>query len=150
MWSIGCIFGEMILRLPLFYSESIVQQINKILLVLGTPDKQDVYGIDSAKEYLFGLSFHYPPSDTDLFPQFEDKEGLDLFHKMMNWNPYKRISVSDALKHSFFDDLRKEEGFVNLEYFEERDFDNSFLDDILKKGEKRFSFHWLTIYRGFV
>ena len=137
MWSIGCIFGEMILRLPLFFSESIVPQINKILLVLGTPDKSDVIGIDSAKQYLFGLPFYYPPSDNDLFPNFKDKDGLDLFHKMMNWNPYKRISIKDALKHSFFDDLRKENDFIDLEIFEESTFNDEFLSEIETKGEKR-------------
>eukprot|EP01080_Neovahlkampfia_damariscottae_P004701 gene4701-8285_t len=136
MWSIGCIFGEMILRLPLFFSESIVPQINKLLLVLGTPDKEDVYGIDSAKQYLFGLPFYYPPPDSELFPFFKDKDGLDLFHQMMNWNPYKRISTEEALKHPFFDDLRKESDFIDLQTFNESTFDDSFLDEIEIKGEK--------------
>lgn len=40
MWSVGCIFAELLLRKPLFMGEGEVDQISKIFRVLGTPTEQ--------------------------------------------------------------------------------------------------------------
>jgi serine/threonine protein kinase len=34
-------------------------------------------------------------------------DGLDLLGKMMIYEPGKRISATEALKHPYFDDLKK-------------------------------------------
>ncbi len=38
IWSLGCIVGEMILSKPLFKGNSTLDQILKILQILGTPN----------------------------------------------------------------------------------------------------------------
>ena len=37
MWSVGCIFAELVLREPLFAGKSEMDQIEKILAVVGNP-----------------------------------------------------------------------------------------------------------------
>lgn len=42
IWSVGCIFAELMSRKILFQSGSPVQQLNKIVSLLGTPSIQDL------------------------------------------------------------------------------------------------------------
>lgn len=43
-----------------------------------------------------------------LYPATE-KAGLDLLMKMIAFDPEQRISAEDALKDSYFDDIRLED-----------------------------------------
>jgi len=38
MWSVGCIFAEMMLREPLFAGTSDIDQLSKITSILGNPE----------------------------------------------------------------------------------------------------------------
>ena len=40
MWSIGCIFAELLLRKPLFMGEGEVDQLNKIFKIIGAPTEE--------------------------------------------------------------------------------------------------------------
>ncbi len=40
MWAIGCLFGELVLGEPIFNGESEIEQIFKILKLVGTPDSE--------------------------------------------------------------------------------------------------------------
>lgn len=40
IWSLGCIFAEMILQRPLFMGDSSIDQLYKIFRTLGTPDRK--------------------------------------------------------------------------------------------------------------
>lgn len=40
--------------------------------------------------------------------------ALDLLAKMLEFNPEKRITVKQAIKHPFFDRVRQESWEVNL------------------------------------
>lgn len=41
MWSVGCIFTEMLQKRPLFMGDSEIDQIFKIFRVLGTPNQNN-------------------------------------------------------------------------------------------------------------
>ncbi len=62
MWSIGCIFAEMLGRKYLFPGETYVQQLSLILNVVGSPSTSfiDQIGSEKVAEYLRKLP-HYPP-----------------------------------------------------------------------------------------
>lgn len=38
MWSVGCIFAEMLLRAPLFPGQSEIDQLSRIFAIRGTAD----------------------------------------------------------------------------------------------------------------
>ena len=52
MWSVGCIFAEMLGGKPLFKGRDYVDQLNQILGVLGTPDEATLRRVGSERKYL--------------------------------------------------------------------------------------------------
>ena len=57
IWSVGCIFAELLGRKPLFPGKDYVHQLNLITRVLGSPSESDLEFIDSekAKRYMRSL-----------------------------------------------------------------------------------------------
>lgn len=42
VWSIGCIFAELLGRTPLFPGKDYLEQIQRIIAVLGTPSSDEI------------------------------------------------------------------------------------------------------------
>ena len=49
VWSVGCIFAELLGRRPLFPGKDYIHQLNLITDVIGTPDEDDVDSVESEK-----------------------------------------------------------------------------------------------------
>jgi mitogen-activated protein kinase 1/3 len=71
--------------------------------VLGTPTMEDYYGIKSrqACEYIRSLPFKKVPFKS-MFPKTSDL-ALDLLEKLLTFDPVKRITVEEALKHPYLE-----------------------------------------------
>lgn len=52
VWSLGCIFAELLLKKPLFPGESDINQLSRIFGILGTPNKNNWPGIEKMPRYL--------------------------------------------------------------------------------------------------
>lgn len=46
VWSVGCVFAELLLGRPLFCGESSVDQLVEIIKVLGTPTPDEIMGMN--------------------------------------------------------------------------------------------------------
>jgi len=106
IWSIGCIFVEMITKQPLFTGDSEIDQLYRIFRVLGTPDETTWPGVTSLKDYKStfpNLSPH--PIETVVENLNLDPVGLDLLNRMLKYDPCERISAKAALTHPYFKDL---------------------------------------------
>ncbi|KAJ5068219.1 cyclin-dependent-like kinase 5 [Anaeramoeba ignava] len=108
IWSTGCIFAEMYIKKPLFRGKSPKNQLKKIFKKMGTPSKEawpSVVKLPGWSEYNFQ---EYPGKTLqELVPTMEDPEGFDLLSRMLQCNPAKRCSAKEAMKHSFFNDIKK-------------------------------------------
>ena len=106
MWSVGCILGELVEKKAIFRGDSEIDQIFKIFAVHGTPTNVQWAGISELPDFKSTFPKFKPVNFQTHFKNF-DELGLDLFIKMIALDPAKRISVKEALKHSYFNDLLK-------------------------------------------
>ncbi|XP_020596767.1 LOW QUALITY PROTEIN: cyclin-dependent kinase B1-1-like [Phalaenopsis equestris] len=105
MWSVGCIFAEMVRRQPLFAGDSELQQLLHIFRFLGTPDEEKWPGVSSLRDW-HDYPQWKPQSMANALPLLEP-EGIDLLSKMLEYNPSNRISAKEAMEHPYFDNLDK-------------------------------------------
>ncbi|ETW07863.1 CMGC/CDK protein kinase [Aphanomyces invadans] len=105
IWSIGCIFAEMSNGGPLFAGTSEADQLDRIFRLLGTPSLDIYPGLVDLPEYKPDFPVYPSPASlAHLVPTLDD-DGLDLFQQMLQYDPAKRITAADALKHPYFTDL---------------------------------------------
>ena len=109
IWSIGCIFAEMSNGRPLFPGTSESHQLQLIFRHLGTPNEEIYPDIGDLPEYAKVTAaattvYPFPDSLQSLVPEM-DEQMLDLFTRMMYYDPSKRITCSEAMEHPFFHEL---------------------------------------------
>jgi mitogen-activated protein kinase 1/3 len=110
VWSIGCIFAELLGRAPLFPGDDYLDQIKRTIAVLGTPTHEDMtfIGNDLARKYIRKLPKRNKQSWASLYPK-ANPVALNLLGKMLIFNPEKRYTVKQCLKHPYFEGLHNEE-----------------------------------------
>jgi len=105
IWSVGCIFAEMVNGRPLFPGSSESDQLTKIFKTLGTPNKKSWPGVAELPEYKENFTV-YPPQLLKKICRRLDNAGLELLSRMLQFDPAKRISAENAMKHPYFKDLK--------------------------------------------
>ena len=112
MWSVGCIFAEIVLRQPLFAGHSEAEQLRFIFQALGSPTAEDCWpgysklplakklGAPAARGCQPGIS----PRFIERFRGALTQSGLDLLLRMLAYDPSRRITAAEALKHRYFQD----------------------------------------------
>jgi serine/threonine protein kinase len=110
IWSIGCIFAELLGRQPLFPGDNYLDQIQKIISVTGTPSGEDLKFITNqgARDFLLKLPRRTKQSLSQLFPK-SNPVALDLLSKMLIFNPHKRYTVEQCISHPYFEGLHNPE-----------------------------------------
>lgn len=105
LWSIGCIFAEMVNGFPMFPGANDGEQLSTIFSVLGTPNLSVWPEMANLPGYKNIKNF---PGKTwkKLVPRI-DNDGLDLLSRMLHYNPGKRITAEEAMAHPFFQDLKR-------------------------------------------
>jgi mitogen-activated protein kinase 1/3 len=106
VWSVGCIFAELLGREAIFQGTESLNQLKLIVNVLGTMSDSDVEFIDNprGRKYIKSLPYTRGIPLSSMYPQ-ADPLAIDLLQKMLVFNPSKRISIIEALEHPYMSAL---------------------------------------------
>ncbi|KDP40891.1 hypothetical protein JCGZ_24890 [Jatropha curcas] len=119
IWSVGCILGEVMTRKPLFPEKTSTCILKLIKNLIGL---QDDNGSRPDFATRFRNMFPYAPNMSE--------DALHLLERMLVYDPNERITVNEALKHSYlahYHDVKNEPDYPSLFYF---DFDESSLSEV--------------------
>ncbi|KAJ2499002.1 mitogen activated protein kinase [Coemansia sp. RSA 1972] len=102
IWSVGCIFAELLGGKPLFKGRDYVDQLNQILQILGTPDDATLSRIGSERAQMYIRSLPYMPKVPweRIFPN-ATPVALDLLERLLDFDPSTRITVDEVLAHPY-------------------------------------------------
>jgi len=127
VWSLGCVFAEILLLRPLFTGDSEIDQLYQIFRFMGTPTEETWSGVSclpdfsahfpvwNGPERSFQKSFrrllvacnYYNDDDHDHTPHgFLGSANLDAFvallDRMLHLDPRRRASMREVLSDPFF------------------------------------------------
>jgi len=103
MWSLGCIFGEMLSGKPVFPGTSTLNQLEKICEITGKPTEAQIVAMRSPFAATMLDSLQYPAEAkgwSTLFPN-ATPTALDLLVKLMQFDPNHRMTAMDGLRHPY-------------------------------------------------
>ncbi|TFY74302.1 hypothetical protein EWM64_g9710 [Hericium alpestre] len=100
IWSVGCIFAELMLRTPYLPGESDMDQLKTTFRALGTPTEEDWPGHTKLPDYVPVGQFPKTPL-RELFTAASG-DALNLLQRCLTYEPRKRISAREALTHPYF------------------------------------------------
>jgi cell division cycle 2-like protein len=115
MWSIGCIFGELITKDAILPGQGELDQIDQIFSLVGVPNESNwpsfsklpnagLFRWKAKKEQDLLLRKKFPvASPVSANQAFLDGNGYDLLSKLLTLDPAERLSASQALEHPYFD-----------------------------------------------
>lgn len=101
MWSAGCIFGELVTKIPMIQGTGEIDQLGKIFKLVGSPSETTWPGLSllpNSRTLNFGG--HLPRLAQEY--HFLSRQGLDLLERLLLCDPERRISAHEALQHPFF------------------------------------------------
>ncbi|NXJ85506.1 CDK3 kinase, partial [Trogon melanurus] len=101
IWSIGCIFAEMVTRKALFPGDSEIDQLFRIFRTLGTPTEATWPGVTQLPDYKEDFPQWARKEMKEIVPNL-DRDGRDLLVQLLLYDPSRRISAKAALDHQYF------------------------------------------------
>uniref|UniRef100_A0A8C8BC14 mitogen-activated protein kinase n=1 Tax=Otus sunia TaxID=257818 RepID=A0A8C8BC14_9STRI len=103
IWSVGCIMAELLKGKALFPGNDYIDQLKRIMEVVGTPSSELLKKISSehARKYIESLP-HMPQQDLKAVFRGANPLAVDLLEKMLILDSDKRITASEALAHPYF------------------------------------------------
>eukprot|EP01138_Halocafeteria_seosinensis_P008899 gb/GECG01009095.1/.p1 GENE.gb/GECG01009095.1/~~gb/GECG01009095.1/.p1 ORF type:complete len:513 (+),score=51.47 gb/GECG01009095.1/:1-1539(+) len=105
LWAVGVILAELLNDgKPIWgKNNSEVDQWRDICRLCGTPSVQSWPGLEQLMDQfkLLKVPYRYERNVRQRFANF-DRQAMDLVDKLLVMDPNQRISVSEALDHSFF------------------------------------------------
>ncbi|KAH9253534.1 hypothetical protein BASA81_008581 [Batrachochytrium salamandrivorans] len=105
VWSVGCVFAEMLTGKPFFAGVCEINQLFEIFSRVGSPTQETWPGFAELPNTSIPFP-NWPQIGLKRFFPELSLDGLELLEAMLELNPHKRIHARDALMHPFFAELR--------------------------------------------
>jgi len=101
IWATGCLFAELLLGRPLFAGESDIEQLAKIVKVLGPmPDSKSTHLSN------FKVSSNQSSTFESLLSDF-DPDCISFIKQCINYIPEERGTCTQLLQHPMFNEIRE-------------------------------------------
>ncbi|MCO5604873.1 hypothetical protein L7F22_059047 [Adiantum nelumboides] len=109
IWSVGCIYMELLDRKPLLPGKDYVHQLRSIIDLIGLPNDSDLGFVKSenARKYLQQLPRNDVKPLAEKFPEISPL-AIDLMQKMLTFDPSMCISAEEALAQPYMAKLHDE------------------------------------------
>ncbi|EGO28279.1 hypothetical protein SERLADRAFT_458677 [Serpula lacrymans var. lacrymans S7.9] len=104
IWSVGCIFAELLLKEPLFQAKTEIELLGMIQELLG-PSTNSLLSESSLSSP--GRSMNFSSSHPRRLQQRLDHlagSATDLIRSLLTYNPRKRVRADEALEHPYFNE----------------------------------------------
>jgi serine/threonine protein kinase len=102
IWSIGCVFAELIIGKPIFKGNNELGTLSKIIENIGCPNEENWPGVSNLPNYLLFNGVGEFKLGEMLSKEGLSKEGINMVAKMLSLDPKKRPSCEDMLKNEYF------------------------------------------------
>lgn len=115
MWSIGCVYAELLLRRPFITGDGVsvdqldtnvghIAQIEAVCKRIGTPNESNWPGVTKLKDW-FEPKTQQPLRDKSHFMKMlpsAGTTGVEFIMALLTLNPQKRASAKQILQHTYF------------------------------------------------
>ena len=113
IWSIGCIFGELLKKEAMMQGQGEIDQIDKIFKMVGSPNEKSWPDFTSLPNTsILRWKNKGPPKIYEMFPvnsfsggqSYLDPNGFALLQGLLTLDPKKRLTANEALSHAYFEE----------------------------------------------
>lgn len=122
----------------LFPGKDFKDQLELILRLVGTPKDEEIRGCSEGIKF---MKTHFKQTYEkknfgQIFSHVSNQLAIDLLERMLTWDPEKRITVRDALRHPYLkemfdqDEYNTDPNTSENTYFCQANFDYQFSEDI--------------------